>query len=359
MGQRQGIEAGPETGFFRVSQGRGGRARILPSGWYRCARRQQHKHRAPKCAQANRESWSQIEPPKVPSPSLADPAPRTCSERAGCAVRFALRVCARRPARGAACTGYIDAALRDDRGEGAVNKERKNPAAAVPESLGERAAQLSELAANLQTIAEAEKILFARQLHDELGGALVGAKMDLSWLRRRIGSTDPDIVARWDRLERALETGIAFKRRMVEQLRPTLLDNLGFYAAARWLIEEACAEAGLACELDLPLPEPLLTKEVGIALFRILQESLQNVARHAQASRVTIKVRANRPEQTLSLNVADDGVGISPDRLRSLGSHGLGSMHHRMCAVGGQFRVHSVPGQGTEIAVMAPLMEAV
>jgi protein-histidine pros-kinase len=237
--------------------------------------------------------------------------------------------------------------------------EQNDPAAAVAENLDERAAELSALAANLQTIAEAEKILLARQLHDELGGALVGAKMDLSWLRRRIGSTDPEIVARWDRLERALETGIAFKRRMVEQLRPTLLDNLGFYAAARWLVEETCAEAGLECELDLPLPEPLLTKEVGIALFRILQESLQNVARHARASRVTIKVRAHRPEHALSLCVADDGVGIGAERLRTLGSHGLGSMRHRMSAVGGQFRVHSAPGQGTEIAVRAPIAEAV
>jgi signal transduction histidine kinase len=208
-------------------------------------------------------------------------------------------------------------------------------------------------------MAESEKILLARQLHDELGGALVGAKMDLSWLRRRIGSTDPDIIARWDRLERALETGIAFKRRMVEQLRPTLLDNLGFYAAARWLIEESCTEAGLECELDLPLPEPLVTKEVGIALFRILQESLRNVARHAHASRVTIKVRADRREQSVSLLVTDNGVGISPERLKSLGSHGLGSMRHRMGAIGGQFGVRSTPGQGTEITVMAPIAEAV
>ena len=237
--------------------------------------------------------------------------------------------------------------------------EQNNPAAAVPESLDERAAELSELAANLQTIAESEKILLARQLHDELGGALVGAKMDLSWLRRRIGSTDPEVVARWERLERALETGIAFKRRMVEQLRPTLLDNLGFYAAARWLVEETCTEAGLKCELDLPLPEPPLTKEVGIALFRILQESLQNVARHARASRVTIKVRADRSVRAVSLFVADDGMGISADRLRSLGSHGLGSMRHRMSAIGGQFRVHSAAGQGTEIAVVAPILEVV
>ncbi len=237
--------------------------------------------------------------------------------------------------------------------------EEKPAAAAPPLSLDERAAELSELAANLQTMAESEKVLLARLLHDELGGALVGAKMDLSWLRRRIGSTDPDIVARWDRLERALETGIAFKRRIVEQLRPTLLDNLGFYAAARWLIEETCAEAGLESDLHLPLPEPLLTKDVGIALFRILQESLQNVARHARATGVTIKVRIDRAKHVLSLTVADDGVGISPERLRALGSRGLGSMQHRMMAVGGQFRVQSVPGQGTEIEVAVPIPESV
>src|SRR3984957_7376436 len=189
--------------------------------------------------------------------------------------------------------------------------EQNNPAAGAQLSRDDRETELSDLAANLQTMAESEKVLLARQLHDELGGALVGAKMDLAWLRRRIGSTDPEIIARWERLERALETGIAFKRRVVEQLRPTLLDNLGFYAAARWLVEETCGAAGLKAELDLPLPEPPLTKEVGIALFRILQESLQNVARHARASRVAIKVRADKRERAVSLSVADDGVGIS------------------------------------------------
>src|ERR1700722_10440953 len=141
--------------------------------------------------------------------------------------------------------------------------EQNNPAAGAQLSRDDRETELSDLAANLQTMAESEKVLLARQLHDELGGALVGAKMDLAWLRRRIGSTDPEVVARWDRLERALETGIAFKRRMVEQLRPTLLDNLGFYAAARWLVEETCAEAGLKCELDLLVPETALANEQG------------------------------------------------------------------------------------------------
>jgi signal transduction histidine kinase len=236
--------------------------------------------------------------------------------------------------------------------------EQDNPAPGLPLSLDEGEQELSELAANLQSIAESEKVLLARQLHDELGGALVGAKMDLAWLRRKIGSTDPEVIARWERLERALETGIVFKRRVVEQLRPTLLDNLGFYAAARWLTEETCTAAGLKSELDLPLPEPQLPKDVGIALFRILQESLQNVTRHAHASRVTITVSMEQSRKALRLIVADDGVGLSADRLRTLGSHGLGIMRHRMRAINGQFRVHSTMGQGTQIAVIVPILES-
>src|SRR3984885_1190661 len=234
--------------------------------------------------------------------------------------------------------------------------EQNNPAAGTQLSRDDRESELSDLAANLQTMAGSEKVLLARQLHDELGGALVGAKMDLAWLRRRIGSTDPEVIGRWERLERALETGIAFKRRVVEQLRPTLLDNLGFYAAARWLVEETCAAVGLSCDLELPLPEPPLTKDVGITLFRVLQESLVNVTRHAGASRVTVKVSVESADHVLRLSIKDDGVGLAPDRLRTLGSHGLGSMRHRVRAIGGQFRVQSAVGQGTEITVATPLL---
>ncbi len=217
------------------------------------------------------------------------------------------------------------------------------------------AAELSDLASNLQRLAETEKVLLARQLHDELGGALVGAKMDLAWLRRRIGSTDPEVVARWERLERALETGIAFKRRVVEQLRPTLLDNLGFYAAARWLVEETCAAAGLNCELQLPSPEPQLPKGVGIALFRVLQESLLNVTQHAQARAVAVEVIVEPPRQRLRLLITDDGIGVSAERQRTLGSQGLGSMRHRMRAVGGDFRIRAAAQRGTEVEVVVPL----
>jgi protein-histidine pros-kinase len=253
-------------------------------------------------------------------------------------------------------TGIFEVAPQDIHKE-CLNMEQRSPDTGQSLTLdaGEDMA-LAELAANLQRYAESEKILLARQLHDELGGALVGAKMDLSWLRRRIASTDPEVISRWERLERALETGIAFKRRVVEQLRPTLLDNLGFYAAARWLVEETCTAAGLKAELELPLPEPLLSKDLGIALFRILQESLCNVTRHAQATRVTISVILD-PDNMLRMVVMDDGVGLAADRLRTLGSRGLGSMRHRMRAIGGQFRVQSAAGKGTEITVTAPLLE--
>ncbi len=141
--------------------------------------------------------------------------------------------------------------------------ERKDTADEMPLTVPERETELAELAANLQNLAESEKVLLARQLHDELGGALVGAKMDLAWLRRRIGSTDADVIAHWERLERALETGIAFKRRVVEQLRPTLLDNIGFYAAAQWLAEESCAAAGLTLRVGTAASGALADQGVG------------------------------------------------------------------------------------------------
>lgn len=230
--------------------------------------------------------------------------------------------------------------------------ERSDPAAGLP-SPDESESELSQLAANLQNVAETEKVQLARQLHDELGGALVGAKMDLAWLRRKVGSTDPDVIARWDRLERALETGIAFKRRIVEQLRPTLLDNLGFYAAARWLVDETCAGTALKSDVQLPMPEPQLSKEVAIALFRVLQESLVNVVRHARAKMITVSVSVDPAGKLVRLTIADDGVGLTPDRLRTLGSRGLGSMRHRLRSVGGQFKIQSA--RGTQVVATAPM----
>ena len=204
-------------------------------------------------------------------------------------------------------------------------------------------------------MAEAEKSALARELHDELGGSLVGAKMDLSWLKKRHPSTDPELAARWDRLERELEHGIDFKRRIVEQLRPTLLDNLGFNSAARWIVEETCASANLQYSLELSEQEPPLSNEAAIALFRVLQEALTNVVKHSKARKVSVAVQIDLESNRIRLIVRDDGIGIPASRLQTLGGHGLGSMRHRMQAIGGQFTVRSDPMGGTEIAALAAL----
>ena len=222
-------------------------------------------------------------------------------------------------------------------------------------AVDERSAELSELAANLQNVAETEKSALARELHDELGGSLVGAKMDLSWLRKRLANADADLSARWDRLERALETGIDFKRRVVEQLRPTLLDNLGFNSAARWLVEETCDAANLKYTLELSDPEPALSNETAIALFRVLQEALTNIVKHAKARGVTVAVQVDETSNRIRVLIQDDGVGIPESRLKALGGHGLGSMRHRIRGIGGQFTVRAGTGGGTEITALAPL----
>ena len=244
---------------------------------------------------------------------------------------------------------------RNLRKQETLNATLHEQTAQLQQTVDDRSAELSDLAANLQNVAEAEKSALARELHDELGGSLVGAKMDLSWLKKRHPSTDPELAARWDRLERALEHGIDFKRRIVEQLRPTLLDNLGFNSAARWIVEETCASANLQYSLELSEQEPPLSNEAAIALFRVLQEALTNVVKHSKARKVSVAVQIDLESNRIRLIVRDDGIGIPASRLQTLGGHGLGSMRHRMQAIGGQFTVRSDPKGGTEIAALAAL----
>jgi signal transduction histidine kinase len=233
-------------------------------------------------------------------------------------------------------------------------RELAAQATGLRDAVDARTRELSELSTHLQNVAEREKASLARELHDELGGTLTGAKMDLSWLRRRADVGDAEQRVRWQRLEKALESGMNLKRRVVEQLRPTLLDNLGFYAAARWAAEETCGTAGLRCHLDLAEPEPILDQDRAIALFRVLQESLNNVVEHAAATAVWITLECDESSGRLRLIVRDDGRGAAADRLRALESHGLASMRHRMRANGGQFNISAPPGGGTEVMATCP-----
>ena len=110
-----------------------------------------------------------------------------------------------------------------------------------------RTEDLSDLSTQLQSLAEKERAALSRELHDELGGLLVAARMDVSWLEERLPSTDPDVQAHFKRLQEALQEGVELKRRVVESLRPTLLDNLGLFSALRWQVSDSCARGGLNC----------------------------------------------------------------------------------------------------------------
>jgi signal transduction histidine kinase len=216
-----------------------------------------------------------------------------------------------------------------------------------------RTEELSELSTHLQSLAEKEKSALSRELHDELGGLLVAARMDVSWLEERLTTGDSEVQGYFRRVHEALQSGVEVKRRVVENLRPTLLDNLGLFPALRWQVADTCGRAGLKCIERYPAEELLLTPEASIAVFRIVQEALTNILKHARAQTVEISIETQA--QWLIVRVRDDGVGLPLERLQAPRSHGLAAMRHRAAGLGGQWQVRRPAGGGTEIKVQLPL----
>jgi signal transduction histidine kinase len=220
--------------------------------------------------------------------------------------------------------------------------------------VAERTTDLSALSSHLQQVQEQEKGELARELHDELGGLLVSAKMDLTWLRRKVAAEDADSRIRWERVLGALDSGVDLKRRVVEQLRPTLLDNMGLYTALRWQLQESCGRAGLKCEDSMPEEELPISSTASIAIFRIAQEAMTNIIKHARATAVHLSVVVS--DQELIMTIRDDGIGLAGVRGRAVGSHGLLGMRHRVQALGGTwFLSPGIDGKGTEVQVRLPL----
>lgn len=217
----------------------------------------------------------------------------------------------------------------------------------------QRTEELSELSTHLQSVAEQEKAALSRELHDELGGLLVAARMDLSWLEERIASSDPEVRSYFQRVQDSLQSGVDIKRRVIESLRPTLLDNLGLVPALRWQVGESCERAGLKHVEQYPEEELPLTPQASIAVFRIVQEALANVLKHARATAVEVAVEVAEP--WLLVRVGDDGVGVPAERLLALRAHGLAAMRQRARALGGHWHVERPATGGTLIEVRLPL----
>src|SRR5271170_7922782 len=217
----------------------------------------------------------------------------------------------------------------------------------------ERTRELTALSTHLQGVSELEKSALSRELHDELGGLLVAARMDLSWLQQRLPTSDAHIEQRFKRIHESLSAGVDLKRRVVEELRPTLLDNMGLYAALRWQFKETCRRKGMLCTESIPESEPRFNPDAAIGVFRIAQEALTNILKHAEAKTADLSIGIE--SDTFLLRISDDGKGISPSRLQTITSHGLASMRHRITALGGSWEVKSPSGGGTIVTAQIPL----
>jgi signal transduction histidine kinase len=219
--------------------------------------------------------------------------------------------------------------------------------------VAERTRELTALSTHLQGVSEMEKAALSRELHDELGGLLVAARMDLSWLQQRLPTCDPAIEQRFKRIHESLSAGVDLKRRVVEELRPTLLDNMGLFAALRWQFRESCRRKGLICSETIPETEMKFSPDAAIGVFRVAQEALMNVMKHAEATSANLTVDV-QPD-TFVLRISDDGMGISPNRLHHIMSHGLASMKHRIAALGGVWDIEAPPGGGTMVTARIPM----
>jgi signal transduction histidine kinase len=235
-------------------------------------------------------------------------------------------------------------------------KRRTAVAMDLESQVAKATVELSELSTSLQRVSERERSSLARELHDELGGLLIAIKMDLSQLKTQIDLSQNDVRARWDRIQSTLSAGIDLKRRVIEQLRPSLLDNMGLIAALKWQTGEICSGAKLVLAEHYPETEPTITADASITIFRIAQEALTNIVKHAHATHVEVALVLTNDR--LVLQIEDDGVGIPADRERATGSHGIAGMKHRLISNGGQFKLEQKTPRGTRLVASLPLMSA-
>ncbi|MFT4173852.1 MAG: CHASE3 domain-containing protein [Rhodocyclaceae bacterium] len=217
----------------------------------------------------------------------------------------------------------------------------------------ERTEELSELASHLQGAREEEKSLLARELHDELGAILTASRMDVAWVRRKAPDLPPEILTKLQRVLEHLDQGVALKRRIIEGLVPSALLNLGLVPALESLMEDFTHRNEIRTQVDLPEMSPPVTREQSIAIYRIAQEALTNIERHAQAHNVSLRVR--QEDGAVRLVVRDDGQGMADMDARRLKSHGLRGMRQRVAALRGDLSIKSGPGDGTVVTVVLPL----
>lgn len=230
--------------------------------------------------------------------------------------------------------------------EQALQSEERNR---LEQLVRERTATLTELANHLQQVREDERGHLARELHDELGALLTAAKLDVARLKSKIEMSHPEVADRVKHLTETLNSGIALKRRIVEDLRPSSLSNLGLATSLEILTNEFAQRIGIPVEANLEAVD--LPDATELTIYRLVQESLTNIGKYAKANNIEVSVH-NYPTY-VAVQIQDDGEGFELSSIRP-NSHGLAGMRHRVEAAGGRLTINSAVGEGTTISAVIP-----
>lgn len=222
-----------------------------------------------------------------------------------------------------------------------------------------RTEELRALAGRLQAIREEERTAIAREIHDVLAQELTHLKIDIAWINKRIAAPPDEsirdqILDKLKDLSAQTDTAIRTVQRIATELRPVVLDSLGLAAAIEWQIEDFEKRTDIRCRVAVPAHDPPLNRDQATACFRILQESLTNVLRHAQATKVDVKLCEE--DGHLLLTISDNGRGIEPEKLHDPHSIGLVGMRERALSFGGMLEFTGIPGEGVTVTLRIPLL---
>jgi signal transduction histidine kinase len=222
------------------------------------------------------------------------------------------------------------------------------------EQLRESHEQLRALSIYLQSVREEERTRIAREVHDELGQALTGCKLDLSWIAGKLPRSLKSLIDKTRGLSAHIDSTIQMVRRISSELRPGVLDHLGLAAALEWQANEFQNRTGIKCDVKASIRDLELETELSTTLFRIFQETLTNIIRHAGATQVQVHLKEENGR--INLQVEDNGRGISRAEVNNSTSMGLLGMRERAALLGGTFHIGRIPRSvGTQVRVSIPL----
>lgn len=235
----------------------------------------------------------------------------------------------------------------------AALETRETQRQTAEQALRDSREELRNLASHLESVREEERTRLAREIHDELGQAMTALKMDIAWLNRKLNPQQDPLHEKTLSMQGLIDATIRTVQRLSGELRPGLLDDLGLSAAIEWQSEEFQKRTGVPCAVRVDLQDTTLSRKHATALFRVFQETLTNVIRHAQATRVEVRLQAEG--ERVVLEVADNGKGITEKETEDPKAFGLIGMRERVLAFKGEFAIIGRPGRGTTVTVTIPL----